>query len=68
MPFSLTSVAYANLLLASNFSLLVHSGVVSPASFSLAPDGTFAIASGATSLLQLDTYHGLRRLTVVRPF
>ncbi len=67
MPFSLTSVAYANLLPASNFSLLVHSGVVSPASFSLAPDGTFAIASGATSLLQLDTYHGLRRLTVVKP-
>ncbi len=67
MPFSPTSVEYADLLPAQYFALQVRSGVVSAASFSLAPNGTFSIDSAATSLLSLDTFHGLRRLTVVAP-
>jgi hypothetical protein len=67
MPFSPTSVEYANLLPAQYFALQVRSGVVSPASFSLAPNGTFTIDSTATSLLSLDTFHGLRRLNVIAP-
>jgi hypothetical protein len=63
MPFNTTSVEYACLLPAQSFALQVRSGVVSAASFSLAPDGTFAIAPSASSLLSLDTFHGLRRLT-----
>jgi hypothetical protein len=67
MPFSTTSVEYANLLPAPSFALLVRSGVVSRASFSLAPNGTFSIDPSATSLLSLDTFHGLRRLNVIAP-
>jgi hypothetical protein len=67
MPFSLTSVEYANLLPAASFSLLVRSGIVSAARFSLAPDGTYGIDASSASLLQLDTYKGLRRLTVLAP-
>jgi hypothetical protein len=67
MPFSPTSVEYANLLPAQYFALQVRSGVVSSASFSLAPNGTFTIDPTATSLLSLDTFHGLRRLNVIAP-
>jgi len=67
MPFSPTSVAYANLLPAQSFALQVRSGIVSSASFSLAPNGTFTIDPAATSLLSLDTFHGLRRLNVIAP-
>jgi hypothetical protein len=67
MPFSPTSVEYANLLPAQYFALQVRSGIVSQASFSLSPTGTFTIDSGATSLVSLDTFHGLRRLNVIAP-
>jgi hypothetical protein len=67
MPFSTTSVEYANLLPAQYFALQVRSGVVSAASFSLAPGGVFTIDSSATSLLKLDTFHGLQRLNVIAP-
>jgi hypothetical protein len=67
MPFSSTSVEYANLLPAQYFALQVRSGIVSSAGFSLAPNGTFIIDSTATSLLSLDTFHGLRRLKVIAP-
>jgi hypothetical protein len=67
MPFSTTSVEYANLLPAQYFGLQVRSGVVSKASFSLSPNGTYTIDSGATSLLSLDNFHGLRRLNVMAP-
>jgi hypothetical protein len=67
MPFSTTSVEYACLLPAASFALLVRSGVVSAASFSLAPNGTFSIAPTSTSLLALDTFKGLPRLRVTAP-
>jgi hypothetical protein len=67
MPFSPTSVEYANLLPAQYFALQVRSGIVSQASFSLSPSGTFTIDPSATSLLSLDTFHGLRRLNVIAP-
>ena len=67
MPFSTTSVEYANLLPAQYFALQVRSGVVSAASFSLSQTGVFIIDSAATSLLSLDTFHGLRRLNVIAP-
>ena len=60
MPFSPTSVEYANLLPAAYFALQVRSGIVSSATFSLATNGTFTIAPAATSLLSLDSFHGLR--------
>ncbi len=67
MPFSTTSVEYACLLPAQYFALQVRSGIVSQASFSLAPNGTFTIDPSATSLLALDTFNGLRRLNVIAP-
>ena len=65
MPFSTTSVEYACLLPAASFSLQVRSGVVSAASFALAANGTFSIAPGSTSLLALDTFHGLQRISAI---
>jgi hypothetical protein len=65
MPFSSTSVEYANLLPAASFALQVRSGIVSSATFSLATNGTFTISSTAMSLLALDTFHGLGRLKVI---
>jgi hypothetical protein len=67
MPFSTTSVEYACLLPAQYYALQVRSGVVSNASFSLGTNGAFAIDPGATSLLALDTFNGLRRLRVIAP-
>ena len=67
MPFSTTSVEYACLLPAASFALLVRSGVVSNASFALAQNGTFSIAPASTSLLGLDTFHGLRRISAIAP-
>ena len=68
MPFTDTSVEYANLLpAAGTFALLVRSGIVSAAHFSLGPDGTYTIDPSSASLLQLDNYRGLRRLTVLAP-
>jgi len=67
MPFNTTSVEYVCLLPAASFSLLVRSGVVSAASFALASNGTFSIAPGSTSLLALDTFHGLRRISAIAP-
>jgi hypothetical protein len=67
MPFSTTGVEYACLLPARYFALQVRSGVVSSASFSLAPNGTFSIDPSATALLSLDTFRGLRRLNVIAP-
>jgi hypothetical protein len=67
MPFSPTSVEYACLLPAHYFALQVRSGVVSPARFSVAPNGTVSIDPGAASLLALDSFHGLRRLGVIAP-
>jgi hypothetical protein len=52
---------------AQYFALQVCSGVVSAASFSLSPNGTFVIDPSATSLLSLDAFHGLRRLNVIAP-
>ena len=67
MPFSTRSVEYANLLPAASFALLVRSGVVSSAQFSLTPEGTYVIAPSSASLLRLDSFKGLRRLTVTAP-
>jgi hypothetical protein len=67
MPFSATSVEFANLLPAQYFALQVRPGIVSSASFSLSPNGMFTVASTATSLLSLNTFHGLRRLNVIAP-
>jgi hypothetical protein len=67
MPFNTTCVEYACLLPAASFSLLVHSGVVSGASFALASNGAFSIAPGSTSLLSMDTFHGLRRISAIAP-
>jgi hypothetical protein len=67
MLFGPTSVEYAVLLPAANFNVQVRSGVVSAARFSLAADGTFTIDPSSTSLLGLDIFHGLRRLSVLRP-
>jgi hypothetical protein len=67
MPFSPTAVEYACLLPAQSFALQVRSGVVSSASFALAPNGTFTIAPSATSLLAADSFNGLRRLKVIAP-
>ncbi len=65
LPFTTTSVQYVDLLPASYFALLVRSGVVSNARFSLGTNGTFVIDPSATSLLSLDTFNGLRRLNVI---
>ncbi len=67
MPFSTTSVEYANLLPAQYFALQVRSGIVSQATFSLSQKGVFTIDSGAMSLLSLDTFHGLQRMNVIAP-
>jgi len=67
MPFALTSVEYANLLPAASFALIVHSGVVSSAQFSLTPQGNYVVRPGATSVLRQDTYKGMPRLTVTAP-
>ena len=67
MPFSTTSVEYACLLPAQYYALQVRSGVVSNASFSVGTNGAFTIDPGATSLLALDTFNGLRRLKVTAP-
>jgi hypothetical protein len=65
MPFSTTSVEYACLLPAPSFALQVRSGVVSAATLSLSPTGVFTISSAATSLIGLDTFHGLTRLKAI---
>lgn len=65
MPFSTTSVEYACLLPAQSFALQVRSGVVSTATFSLSPTGAFAISPSATSLISLDSFHGLTRLRAI---
>jgi hypothetical protein len=68
MPFSPTSVEYACLLPAQqSFALQVRSGIVSQATFSVAQNGKVSIDPGATSLLSLDTFHGLTRLNVIAP-
>jgi hypothetical protein len=67
MPFSTTSVEYACLLPAQSFALQVRSGVVSAATFSLSQTGAYAITPSATSLIALDTFHGLARLRATAP-
>ena len=67
MPFSPTSVAYASLLPAASYSLQVQSGVVSSAHFSVASDGTLGIDPAQASILRNDSFHGLRRLSVLGP-
>jgi hypothetical protein len=67
MPFSLTSVQYAALLPAANYWLQVRSGVVSSARFGLAVDGSVGVDSSQASLLRVDSFHGLKRLTALGP-
>jgi hypothetical protein len=45
----------------------VRSGIVRPASFSLAPNGTFTVSPPATAVLSLDVFSGLRRLNGSAP-
>ena len=52
---------------AASFSLLVHSGVVSAASFALTSNGRSDIVPGSTSLLALDMFHGLKRISAIVP-
>lgn len=65
MPFSTTSVEYACLLPAQSFAVQVRSGAVSGAAFSLSQSGAFSISPSASSLIALDTFHGLTRLKAV---
>ena len=62
MPFSRTSVEFANLLPAPSFALQINSGVVSNAVFSLAPDGKFHFDSALAPYLELGKFHGLTLL------
>lgn len=65
MPFNTTSVEYACLLPAESFALQVRSGVVSAAAFSLSQSGAFSISPSASTLIALDTFHGLTRLKAI---
>jgi hypothetical protein len=67
MPFSPTSVAFANLLPAASFALQVNSGVVSKAVFSLDTHGKFAFDSSLSPYLKLKEFHGLTLLKAKGP-
>lgn len=67
MPFSYTSVEYADLLPAQSFALLVNSGIVTKAVFSLNDNGGFSFDSSLDPYLSWQKFNGLTLLKVLGP-